>query len=197
MGPELLDCFWTAETQRQVTETRFSPLLIPPRKRGSRASDGALVLGPRFRGGINSGTKSVLGGAEVVQEAVDGGVVELADGFGEAVGELGGLGGEAGGVDDDAGMRELGQALEVVDVVPGEVEVGGDLLHEPRGGTAAVAVLERREIGRGDAERGRHVLEAEAAGSAQLAQATAEGRHRSTFPRPLRAGDTGGGASRR
>src|SRR5262249_1688736 len=72
--------------------------------------------------------------------------------------------------------------LEVVDVVPGEVEVGGDLLHEAGGGAATVAVLERREVGRGDAERGRHVLEAEAAGGPQPTQAAAEGGHLSVFP---------------
>src|SRR5262245_14857902 len=57
---------------------------------------------PRGRG---EGPESVLGGLDFLQEAVDGGVVEVADGFGQAVGELGRLGGEAGGVDDDAGMR--------------------------------------------------------------------------------------------
>ena len=76
-------------------------------------------------------------------------------------------------------MGELGQAPQLVHIVPGEIEIGRDLLHEAAARPAAMAMLQRREIGLGDAQRLGHILQAPAALPAQLAQTPAEGGHTS------------------
>src|SRR6266478_4263072 len=103
--------------------------------------------------------------------------VEFFDGFGKPIGEFGGEWVEAGGIDDDAGMREFGQAAQFVHIVPGEIEIGGDLLHEAAAGPPAMAMLQGREIGCRYAQCCGHVLEALAPAAPQFAQAPAEGRH--------------------
>src|SRR5262249_7081194 len=103
----------------------------------------------------------------------------------QAVGQLGRLRRKARRIHDDAGVREFGQPLQLVDVVPGQVEVGGDLLHETGGGAAAVAMLQRAQIGAGDIEGDRHVFEAEAAGRPQLTHPAPERRHFSYSRRVL------------
>ncbi len=92
--------------------------------------------------------------------------------------ELGRGGREAGGVDGDARMRQPRQAMQFVGVVPDDVELRADGDDHGMGRPAAPAMLERREIGRGNAERLGHLLQADAALGAELAQAHAERRHR-------------------
>ena len=61
------------------------------------------------------------------------------------------------------GCETLGEALELLGLVPDDVEILDDPLHKPPVGLAAPAMLQRREIGRGHPERVRHVLQENAA----------------------------------
>ena len=61
--------------------------------------------------------------------------------------------------------------IKALGIVPDDVEVLDDGLQQREGRPAAPAMLERRQIGAGDAERRRHVLERDAARGAQLSHA--------------------------
>ena len=99
--------------------------------------------------------------------AVDRLFGEAVDGLGEAVGERGLGGGEAGGVDGDAGVGQAGEAAEFVGVVPDEAEDAADLLDEAGARGAAAAVFEGGEVGRRDVEAGGEIGQRHAALVAQ------------------------------
>jgi hypothetical protein len=71
---------------------------------------------------------------------------------------------------------------EIVGLVPDDVEIAGDALEEIEAGLSALAVLECREIGGGDVECLCHVLLADAAFAADLADRLAEGGGHSSPP---------------
>src|ERR1700736_6565778 len=75
-------------------------------------------------------------------------------------------------------MRQPRQAMQLVGVVPDDVELRADGDHHGMRRPAAPSMLERRKIGGGDAERLGHLLQADAALGAELTQAHAERRHR-------------------
>jgi MFS family permease len=90
---------------------------------------------------------------------------------------LGGLRGEARGVDGDARVRHPREALELVGLIPDDVEILADLVHPGAAGAAAATVFEGREIGRRDVERLGHLLQRHAVCRAQFAHPAAERGH--------------------
>ena len=115
---------------------------------------------------------------DVVEQAFDRRLVEIGDALGQQVGELGRLGAEAGGVDDDLRVRNPGEAFELFRLVPDDVEILAYLVDQHAARPAAPAVLERRQIGRRQLQLLGHPLEGEAALGAQLAHFFAERSHR-------------------
>jgi hypothetical protein len=101
---------------------------------------------------------------------------------GKPVAERGLFRRQAGGVQLQAGARELGQMLQLIGVIPNQAEMFADLVDQPGRGRAAAAVLQGREIGRGDLQRRRHVPLQYAARCTQLPQFGAERRHGRTPP---------------
>ncbi len=100
----------------------------------------------------------------------DGLRVQVAQAAGETVAECCLFGREAGGVQFEARAGEFGQGFQLVGVVPDEAEIGADLVNQPGGGGAALAVFQGREIGGGDFQGGGHVLLQYAALRAQSAE---------------------------
>ena len=91
------------------------------------------------------------------------------------------------------GCGHLGEALQLLGLVPDDVEIADDLLDQRPGRHAAPAMLERREIGGADAERRRHLLLADAA----LARAARAALRRTASWPSSRAGAGGRRARRR
>src|SRR5690606_7632859 len=75
---------------------------------------------------------------------------------------------KARGIDHHARVRQFGQPLQLVGLVPDDVEKANDLLNHHPVGWAAVPMLKSREIGGRHAQRGGHFLLANAAGPADL-----------------------------
>ena len=95
----------------------------------------------------------------------------------EFVGERGGGGGEAGGIQRDLRPGDFGEGFQVFHVVPDQAEVAADLLDQAGGGPAAPSVFEGGEVGGGDVEARRHGGEADLSLGAQGAQVGAERGH--------------------
>jgi hypothetical protein len=93
----------------------------------------------------------------------------------------------AGGIDLDLRLGQVGEAQKLVGLVPDDAEVLEHALEQGPGRLAALAALERRQVGDGDAEMRRHVLEEEPALAPQLADAAAERRHGSPGARRRRS----------
>ena len=87
--------------------------------------------------------------ADFVDHPFDGVFVEVVDGFGQQVGQFRRRRGEARGIDDDPGVGQFGQALQVLRLLPAKFEITGDLLDQAGSGTAPVPVFQGREIGLG------------------------------------------------
>src|SRR6266481_3339432 len=156
---EEADSFTSSEAGIQRPKTRHSPLdsRLRGNDRGEKGNSLAKCDCPVIEGaGIKKSSLVAQQGQQFLQRRT----VEFFDGFGKPIGEFGGEWVEAGGVDDDAGMREFGQAAQFVHIVPGEIEIGGDLLHEAAAGPPAMAMLQGREIGCRYAQCCGHVLEA-------------------------------------
>ena len=68
---------------------------------------------------LNSGSPPLgLDRADVRQERGQFVFAQIADAFGEQIGQLGGARAEAGGIDGDARMRDARQALQLFRLVP-------------------------------------------------------------------------------
>ena len=72
---------------------------------------------------------------------------------------------------------EVGEAHELVGLVPDDAEQMDRPLDQGKGRAAALAVLQRREIGRRYAETFRHLRQRDAAALPQFPDAPSEGRH--------------------
>jgi len=107
----------------------------------------------------------------------DGGGVQVAELFGEAVAERGLLGGEAGGVEFYARAGEFGEGAEFVGVVPDEAEIVADLVDEAGRRDAAAAVFQGGEVGGGDGEGVGHVALEDFFLCSQSSEFLAEGGH--------------------
>ena len=71
-------------------------------------------------------------------------------------------------------MRET---FEFFRLLPDHIEIADDCLHQPPARATALAVFERREIGRRDMERRGHFLQRQAARGAQIPELLSEGCH--------------------
>ena len=85
-------------------------------------------------------------------------------------------------IDHYAGVRNRSNPEEIVGLIPDDVEIAGDTLQEIEPRLAALAILQRREIGGRNVQRPGHVLLADAALAADLADRFAEGRGHSSPP---------------
>src|SRR3954447_681145 len=86
-------------------------------------------------------------------------LIEAGNIIGEAIGEFGRSRLEARCVDDDARMRDAGEAHDVFRIVPDDVEIADDALEQMPAGPAALAMLEGREIGARHADLTCHLLQ--------------------------------------
>src|SRR4051794_35528334 len=81
-------------------------------------------------------------------------------------------------MDHDARIRKTRQALQFFRLIPDDVEMGDDPLQQQPCRRAALAVLQRRQVGRRDADLLRHRLEALSPPGAKAAQLGAKWRHK-------------------
>src|SRR5690242_3467020 len=70
--------------------------------------------------------------AELLQDGSERRLVQQLDLLAEPVRDLRGERREAARVDAGLGVGKLGQGLQLIDLLPGEIEIGRHLLHEAR-----------------------------------------------------------------
>jgi len=76
--------------------------------------------------------------------------VQMAQLPGDPVAERGLFRREAGGVQLQTRAGELGQMLQLIGIIPDQAEIFADLVDQAGGRGAAAAMLQGREIGRGN-----------------------------------------------
>ena len=116
-------------------------------------------------------------GVDCVNQSLQCLPVEQADLARRQIGEFGGVWRNTGRVDHDPGMRFQRRFPKPVGVVPDHVEIADDLLDQRLGRHTSAAMLQRRQIGRADADRRRHISLGNALRVAELTQPFAKGRH--------------------
>src|SRR3546814_108376 len=82
---------------------------------------------------------------DLTRQAVEGFLVHAGDAAGQQVGEERRLHAEPGGVHHHAGVREVGEVLQFLRLVPDDAEKLADAVHEAAARLAAPAVLHGRE----------------------------------------------------
>ncbi|KAF1853960.1 hypothetical protein Lal_00005173 [Lupinus albus] len=116
-------------------------------------------------------------GVEDRQDRRDPVLVQIADPFRQKVGQFRRPRAQSGGVHRHAGMGQIRQPLQLLRLVPDDAEIGADLPHQLGRGLAALAMLQRRQIGGRDGQVGRHLLQRHAPGVAQRPDPFAERGH--------------------
>src|SRR3546814_895059 len=79
-------------------------------------------------------------------------------------------------------MRQHGESFDLLGLVPDNVEIAADLMDAQGARPAPATVLQRRQIGRRNAERRSHLLERDGLLAAQLANAKSERRDGRVLP---------------